>query len=577
MRTVKVEILKSIILNIGLLVVLAQILARIRLVKKYIVRDNHTLKDNIALIIIFGMISVISTYTGYGVRGAIANTRVIGVMAGGFIGGPIVGIGAGIIGGVHRFLIDMDGFASVSCTISTILEGILSAATSKYIKKNKYKGADIFVVTFLAEILQMIIILIFAKPYSDAIKLVQDIAIPMVVLNPLGMVLFVSVFNFIFKEKEYEIGKKVSLAFDITKQCLPLLRTGLYNKENCEKTGNIILEYSKDLAVLFTDHKEIISISGKKLNSYIKDLDLPGVAKQVFEEKQVCIAETAEYGDPLHKALEKMVAIGAPLSMNGKVFGCMIIFTHKLKISINSDIQFADGLSKLFSVQYELSENEKQKELLEKAEFHALQSQINPHFIFNSLNTISAFCREKPDKARELLIALATYFRNSIQTQDGFVSIYDEMEYVEAYLQLEKARFDDRLLLTIELPNNLKCKMPCLILQPIVENAVKHGAMKRKQGIVQIIVEEEDKYIKISVCDNGLGMPQQIIDGLKNNTLASSKIGLSNVQRRLCYLYGAENGLDIHSSPNGTIINIYIPNNREKSKQPTDKKQLLGN
>jgi sensor histidine kinase YesM len=102
--------------------------------------------------------------------------------------------------------------------------------------------------------------------------------------------------------------------------------------------------------------------------------------------------------------------------------------------------------------------------------------------------------------------------------------------------------------------------MPCLILQPIVENAVKHGAMKRKKGVVQIIVEKEKEYVKISVCDNGLGMPREIIEGLKNNTLAISKIGLSNVHRRLCYIYGKDNGLDIYSSEHGTTVNIYIPN-----------------
>lgn len=570
------EIFKSIILNIGLLVVIAQILARVRLIKRYIVRDNHTIRDKFALIIIFGMISIISTHTGYGVRGAIANTRVIGVMAGGFIGGPVVGIGAGIIGGIHRYLIDINGFTAISCAISTMLEGGISAVSANYVKKNKYKGPDLFLITFIAELMQMIIILVIAKPYYSALELVQDIAIPMVIFNPLGMVLFVGVFNFIFKEKEYEIGNKVSMSFDVTKQCLPILRTGIYNEENCNKMGDIILDSSKDLAVIFTDTKNILSFKGKKLHNLIKSRELPELANSVIKSNKVCIAEEASDSDSLHKALDKMIAIGAPLSMNDEVFGCMIIFTHKFKISFHSEVKFAEGLSKLFSVQYELSETEKQKELLQKAEFHALQSQINPHFIFNSLNTISAFCREKPDKARDLLIDLATYFRNSIQTQDGFVSIYDEMEYVEAYLQLEKARFDDRLLLTVEIPDNLDCMMPCLILQPIVENAVKHGAMKRKKGVVQIIVEKEKEHIKISVCDNGLGMPKEIIDQLKNNTLAISKIGLSNVHRRLCYIYGKDNGLDIHSSENGTIVNIYIPNSNGKNVQYNYEHQVTG-
>src|SRR5699024_5856128 len=129
-----------------------------------------------------------------------------------------------------------------------------------------------------------------------------------------------------------------------------------------------------------------------------------------------------------------------------------------------------------------LAEMEEQKELLVKAEFKALQSQINPHFIFNSLNTISSFVRENPEDARELLIALATYFRNSIKTKDALVSIYEEMEYVKAFLQLVKARFDDRLEINMDIEEGLNCMVPCLIVQPIVENAVIHGAMSRKFG-----------------------------------------------------------------------------------------------
>ena len=554
-----VEIIKSIVLNIGLLIILAQILARVKLVKKYIVREKHRTKEYVILIVIFGTISVISTYTGYGVNGAIANTRVIGVMAGGFIGGPIVGIGAAIIGGIHRYIIDINGFTAFSCAISTLLEGIISACTWKTVKKNKYRSTDLFVITFIAELMQMVIILMFAKPYQQAVELIKVIAVPMVFFNPLGMVLFVGVFNHIFKEMEYEVGSKVNLVFEISKKCLPLLKSGSYDKENCSKISDIILEYSRDLAVIFTNKDNIICVKGKPLNCIGSNRFLPVLADEVMYRKQVLIAEQAPMDDVLHDALDKMVAIGAPLVKNGQAFGCLIIFANKFKLSYHSEAQFAEGLSKLFSVQFELAEMEKQQALLQKAEFKALQAQINPHFIFNSLNTISAFCREKPEKARELLIALATYFRNSIQTKDGFVSIYDEMDYVMAYLQLEKARFDDRLDITIDMPENMDCKMPCLILQPIVENAIKHGAMKKKQGEVKIIITEDKHNIKISVSDNGFGIPENVIHGLKNQTFDNGRIGLSNVEKRLRYIYGENNGLEIDSTNNGTTVKITIP------------------
>lgn len=209
---------------------------------------------------------------------------------------------------------------------------------------------------------------------------------------------------------------------------------------------------------------------------------------------------------------------------------------------------------------------EKQKELLVEAEYKALQSQINPHFIFNSLNTISSFVREKPEDARELLIALATYFRNSIKNKDSLVSIYEEMEYVEAFSQLVKARFEDRLSIEMEVEKGLSCMVPCLIVQPIVENAVIHGAMSRKQGFVKIEVFERDEQVIIEVKDNGKGIPENILRDLRNDISDDSSIGLFNVDKRLRYIYGEDNGLDIFSTSYGTTIRIKIENRRLISK-----------
>ncbi|WP_300382189.1 LytS/YhcK type 5TM receptor domain-containing protein [Clostridium sp.] len=558
-----IEIIRSIILNIGLLVVIAQILARFYKVKEYLVREKHTIKEQMVMIIIFSTISILSTYMGYGVNGALANTRVIGVMAGGFIGGPIVGIGTAIIAGVHRYAIDINGFTAIACCISTILEGIIAAYFSKYVKMKKYREVDLYFITFVAEIIQMLIILIFARPFTSSLDLVSNIAFPMVFINSFGLVLFVGVFKHIFIEQEYELGKKVSLAFDITKKCLPVISTGLYNEESCREIGKIILQFSKELGLVFTNTEKVIYKKGKFTIGSKESL--PNIAKRVIEGKKVFLQEEAKEEDIFYKVLDNMIAIGAPLIKNGKVFGTFIIFTHKYKLSLDPEIQFAEGLSSFLSTQYELAEVEKQRELTQKAEFHALQSQINPHFIFNSLNTISAFCREKPGKARELLIDLATYFRRSIQNKEGLVDIYEEMDYVKAYLQLEKARFEERLTLEIEIPDNLKCEMPCLILQPIVENAVIHGAMKRKKGIVKIIAKEDKGNLKVSVIDNGFGIPKEIIKGLESKVSYEGSIGLINVHRRLCYLYGDGHGLDILTSSEGTEINICIPIKERKS------------
>ena len=558
----KVEIFKAMLLNIGLLVLVANVLAGMRVVKRIIVYEEDSMKEQIVLMAIFSTITVISNYTGYSVNGAIANTRVIGVVASGFLGGPAVALVVGLVAGLHRYLIDINGFSTLACSISTVIGGIISAMMSRQVKENKYRSWDLFLITFVVECIQMIIILLIARPFSEAFLLVKNIFLPMTVFNSAGMVLFVGVFKNIIKDKEYSVGRKVGLVFEITEKCLPIVEKGDYNETSCNKIGETILNFSDDLAVVFTDTERIISVNGEiELPANWKS-SMPAIAQKVLEEGEVVLEEDSREDDIFHIPLKNMVAISAPLVKWNKVFGTMTIFSRKHRISYYSQILFAEGLSKLLSTKSELADMEKQKELLVKSEYKALQSQINPHFIFNSLNTISSFVREKPEDARELLVALATYFRNSIKTKDALVSIYDEMEYVDAFLQLVNARFGDRLKVSIDIPNGLNIKVPCLIVQPIVENAVMHGAMSRKNGQVNVSIKERIDGIIISVSDNGHGISEDLIEGLKNDNINEDSIGLGNVHKRLCYIYGQENGLDIISSPSGTTVNINILKNQ---------------
>lgn len=556
-----IEIFKNLLLNLSMLVIIAQLLTKTTFIKEFMFSYKTDIKSNIALAVIFGLISILSTYTGINVNGAIVNTRVIGVMSGGIIGGPIVGMGAALIGGLHRYFFDVGGFTAVACAISTFVEGMIGVLASKYLKKNSWKKSDIFLLAALAEVFQMVIILLVAKPYPDALAVVKIIALPMILFNSTGMVIFISVFNSIFIEQDNESAKRIKLAFDISEQCLPFLRKGMYAKENMDTVAKMILQNSNDGGVVITDREKILSYECDEvpLQEGMKRFGLPEIVRTVINEDAVKIAESAKEGDAFYEQLKEFTIVGAPLHSKGVVVGTILVFTKKFKLSIQTDKDFVDGLSKLFSTQLELSEVQKQRELLQKAEFKALQSQINPHFLFNALNTITSFCREKPDKARELLIVLSTYFRNTLNTNQYMIDIYDEFSHVDSYLQLEKARFDDRLTLQIDVPRDLHCKVPSFILQPIVENAVKHGAMKRSSGKVEIKARQTEDLVTISVKDSGYGIPQEIIDALHNDTLDSCKVGLCNVDKRLRSIYGQKYALDISTAETGTEINIRIP------------------
>lgn len=560
------EIIRSVILNIGLLVILALLLTQFSITKRFITGEKKTVREQLFLMVLFGVMGIVSTVTGYEVSGAIANTRVISVMAGGLIGGPAVGIGASVIAGMHRYFSDIGGLTALSCAISTMAEGLLSAVFYSRIKAKGYQESHVFLLTFAAELLQMALILLIARPFDRAYMLVRAIFVPMVMFNSIGMVFFMSIFKSIFTERAYEIGKNTTMTFEITRKCLPYLAKGTYDKENLFKIAKTIVNYSGHQAAVFTKGDQLFTTFGD-LNQ--KDLEvMETFAKRIYQEKSSLLFESNQGTGRKELLSKSKVYLGAPIYKNREILGTLIVISNKSAFSIPAGREFVEGLTQFFSVQYDLAELDHQKALLHKVEYRALQSQINPHFIFNSLNTISAFTREKPEKARDLLIALAAYFRNSIKTQDGFVSIYEELEYVKAYLELEKARFDDRLEVTLSVEENLKMKVPCLILQPIVENAILHGAMKRRKGIVHISVKSVEEDVEILIEDNGQGIPDHVLEALKEGEAKEFSIGLFNVDKRLRYLYGKERGLKIQTGEEGTKVFITLPKVMETEYMP---------
>lgn len=235
-----------------------------------------------------------------------------------------------------------------------------------------------------------------------------------------------------------------------------------------------------------------------------------------------------------------------------------MVFVKRRWINLEANISFVKGLATLFSTQLELSEIDYQKHLRQRAEFSSLQSQINPHFLYNSLNTVSCICRENSSRARELLLAMATYFRQTLDSDRCMISLKEEMAHVNNYLILEKARFEEKLDITIDVPEYVDCLVPTLILQPIVENAVKYGADSHGRRHISIVARQLSGSVAISVSDCGLGFPPDVLEKLFSGGSDGNHIGLSNVQKRLRSIYGEENILRITSVPEGSKVEFMI-------------------
>jgi LytS/YehU family sensor histidine kinase len=243
--------------------------------------------------------------------------------------------------------------------------------------------------------------------------------------------------------------------------------------------------------------------------------------------------------------------------------GCLIVFVRRKWLHLEEDSSLVKGLTSLFSTQLELSEVDYQKRLRQKAEFSALQSQVNPHLLYNALNTIACICRESPFQARELIVILAQYYRRTLDSNSYMISLSEEIQQVNNYLVLEKARFEEKLEVKMDIPEAVDCIVPTLILQPIVENAVKYGVDEEGCRKISVVVRENSCRIAITVKDGGPGFPAEmmaeILSDNQNSSINRKHVGLMNVKNRLSSIFGEDSDFIITSSSKGTEVKLIIP------------------
>jgi two-component system, LytTR family, sensor kinase len=205
-------------------------------------------------------------------------------------------------------------------------------------------------------------------------------------------------------------------------------------------------------------------------------------------------------------------------------------------------------------VEHRLGEQEK---LLMTARVEALANQINPHFLFNTLASISSLIRSKPETARMLIVKLSGLLRRLLRSQEHFVPLREELDAMDEYLDIERVRFGPSLVVMKYIdPRSLDVIVPSMILQPLVENSIKHGLSRKVGGgCITIRSSMQSGHTTIEVSDDGVGMPA---DRLAAD--AQHGIGLKNVSERLRVIYGANYQLKIHSVPGeGTRATIEIP------------------
>jgi two-component system LytT family sensor kinase len=254
-----------------------------------------------------------------------------------------------------------------------------------------------------------------------------------------------------------------------------------------------------------------------------------------------------------------LAAVIAPIKAGARVVGVVAAFAPSAGAGL---VRATGEVADWVAVQVELAELDASRTLLMEAEVRALRAQISPHFIYNSLNAIASFINTDPARARELVVEFADFTRYSFRRHGDFTTLAEELRCIDRYLLLEKARFGDRVQVSLRIaPEVLSTVIPFLSLQPLVENAVRHGLeAKEGPGHISITANDSGAFAEVTIEDDGVGMdPVQLQSMLAGHT-DGDHVGLRNVDARLRQVYGDEHGLVIETAPGeGTLITMRVP------------------
>lgn len=487
-------------------------------------------------ILLFSFFAILGTYSGLPVTDigfqetpwihdisgweAIANARTIGVVIAGLFGGVRAGFSVGLIAGIHRYL--LGGFVALPTMIAPIIQGIFAGLMKNALKKRYRHMSSVqmsFLVGFLAEAIQMLLILLLAHPFDKALHLVLLIGIPQIFSNSLGVAAFFVVLIQVALEEERIGAHSAQKALQIAERTLSSWRKPI--NEAVEEIGQALIQETEAVGITFREEQTILFKKGE-LTPFGVELPI-------------------EYGR--HKA------------------GSFHLFYQKERDCKSAEvIAILKGLGQLFSQQYALAESERQAHLVTKAEIKAMQAQMDPHFLFNVLNTVKSLIRTAPDESRKMITQLAKYLRKNMQNvNQDLIPIREELDHVQIYLDLVKARLAGRMQIKWNIEEEcLGYSIPSLTVQPLVENAIVHGIRKMSSnGILEISVTRIDEGVLISVRDNGNGMDGELIQEHRQDHMG---FALNNIQQRLFYHFGSEADFTIHSQKGrGTFVSFIRP------------------
>ena len=333
---------------------------------------------------------------------------------------------------------------------------------------------------------------------------------------------------------------------------LPELRRGL--SESAART--VAYELFEKLgfgAVAVTDRARVLAFVGAGADHHAAG-DAP--IRPVFEalaDDRPLLAPLGIRSECGHEACPLGAAAVVPLRFSDGPAGAVVAYATRGSPLDESVVELLEMVGDQLSAQLQLSE-------LATATSAALLAQMEPHFVFNALNTIASLVRTDPDRARGLVLAFADYVRSKLARPNEFVTLDDELRHVQSYLDLEQARFGSQLQVTLDVPADARAvRLPPYLVQPLVENAVKHGKTERPLHLI-VRARVRRGTLRVTVRDDGRGIARDALERVLEPGVSESDstgLGLASVHHRLTAAYGE--GVKLRSFPFGTVVRLEVP------------------
>jgi two-component system, LytTR family, sensor kinase len=342
-------------------------------------------------------------------------------------------------------------------------------------------------------------------------------------------------------------------ALELLEATLPELRRGL--TESAART--VAYELFEKLgygAVAVTDTHRVLAFVGAGADHHgAGDRPMRPVYEAITRGEPL-LAPLGIRTECSHPACPLGAAAIAPLELSDRPAGAIVAYATDGSPLDEPAVATLAAVGSQLSAQLQLSE-------LHSATSTALQAQMEPHFVFNALNTIASFIRTDPERARKLVLAFADHLRSRLARPGEFITLEEELRHVGSYLELEQARFGSQLQVTIDADRDAReVRLPPLLVQPLVENAIKHGKTDRPLHLI-VRARVRRGRLRVTVRDDGRGIAREMIDRvLEPGVGDGTGLGLANVNLRLTAHYGA--GVRLRSFPFGTIVRLEVPTAR---------------